>query len=75
MPINYCEPFTVHRRINSSSYWLELQQGGNVHPMFHVRHLKEFLGSRDNMVSIQELVTLEDLFSKPHEIERTHSKN
>ena len=33
---------------------------------FHVSHLKELLGSSDNIITIETLVTLEDLTSKRH---------
>ena len=71
----YCGPFTVLKCIGSSAYRLELPEGVRVHLVFHVSRLKQLLGSQDNVVSIDDLVTLEDLSYKPHEPERIlHSR-
>ena len=60
-------PFAVLKRIGSSPYHLDLPPDIKVYLIFHVSLLKELLGSGDNSVS---LVTLEDLSSKPHRLER-----
>jgi hypothetical protein len=66
----FCGPFTVLKRIGSSAYCLDFPANIKIHPVFHVSRLKELLGSHDNPVSTQTLVTLEDLASKPHMPER-----
>ena len=41
-----------------------------IHPVFHVSRLKELLGSGDNTVITETLVTSKELSSKPHVPER-----
>ena len=62
----FCGPFTVLKRIGSSAYRLALPDGVGIHPVFHVSRLKELLGSGDNTVTTETLVSSEDLSSKPH---------
>jgi hypothetical protein len=66
----YCRPFTVLRCIRSSAYHLNLPPGVDIHPVFHVSHLKELLGFNDNMVTSKDLVIYEDLASKPYSPEK-----
>ena len=47
-------------------YHLELPNNVGIHPVFHVGHLKPFLGSGDNIITVQDLVTLEEFSFKPH---------
>ena len=58
--------FTVLKRIGSSAYRLALPDGVEIHPVFQVSHLKVLLGSSDNTVATETLVTSEELSSKPH---------
>ena len=62
----YCGPFEILKRVGSSAYNLALPHGVGIHPIFHVSHLKEFLGSDDNTFTLHDLVTFEDLSYKPH---------
>ena len=62
--------FTVLKHIGSSAYHFELPADIKVHPVFHASHLKELFGFDNNSVSIKTVVTLEDLSSKPHRLER-----
>mgnify|MGYP006925751746 CR=1 FL=1 len=48
------------------SHHLDLPHGFDGHPIFHVSHLKEFIGSNDNIVIVKSSVTHLDLSSKPH---------
>ena len=66
----FCGPFTVFKRIGSSAYHLTLPDGVEIHPVFHVSCLKELLGSGDNTVTTETLVTSKHLSSKPHVPER-----
>ena len=50
----------------SSACRLTLLEGVEIHPVFHVSRLKELLGSGDNTVTTETLVTSKDLPSKPH---------
>ena len=63
-------PFTVLKHIGSSAYRLDLPDGVEIHLVFHVSRLKELLGSADNTVTTETLVTSEELASKPHVPER-----
>ena len=47
-----------------------LIDGVEIHPVFHVSRLKELLGSGNNTVTTETLVTSEELSSKPHVPER-----
>ena len=62
----YCRPFSILQYIGSFAYHLHLLDGVHNHPIFHVSHLKELLVSNDNMVFVNDLVTLKDLAYKPH---------
>ena len=62
----FCGPFTVLKRMGSSAYRLALPDGVEIHPVFHVRRQKELLGSGDNTVTTETLVTFEELSTKPH---------
>ena len=62
----FCEPFIVRKRIGSTTYCLALPDGVEIHPNFHVSHLKELLGSDDNTVTIETLITSKELSSTPH---------
>ena len=66
----YCGPFEILKRVGSSAYHLALPRNVGIHPVFHVSRLKPFLGSGDNTITIQDLVTLEDFSYKPHVPER-----
>ena len=44
--------------------------GVEIHPVFHVSRLKELLGSGDNTVTTETLVTSEELSTRPHVPER-----
>ena len=66
----FCGPFTNLKRIGSSAYRLALPDGVGIHLVFHVSRLKELLGSGDNTVTTETLVSSEDLSSKPHVPER-----
>ena len=62
----FCGPFTVLKCIGSLTYRLALPDGVEIHPVFHVSRLKELLGSGDNIVTTETLVTSEELSTKPH---------
>ena len=62
----FCGPFTVLKRIGSSSYRLDLPNGVEIHPAFLGSHLKELLGFGDNTIITKTLVTSEELGSKPY---------
>ena len=47
----FCGPFTVLKRIGSSTYRLTLPDGVEIHPVFHVSRLKELLGFGDNTIT------------------------
>ena len=66
----FCAPFTVLKCIGSSAYRLDLPNGVEINPVFHVSRLKELLSSGDNTVTTETLVTCEELASKPHVPER-----
>ena len=66
----FCGPFIVLKHIGSSTYRLALPDGVEIHPVFHVSRLKEFLGSNNNTVTTETLVTSEELSTKPHVPER-----
>ena len=66
----FCGPFTILKRIGSSAYRLNLPNGVEIHPVFHVSRLEELLGFDDNTVTIETLVTSQELDSKPHVPER-----
>ena len=66
----FCGPFTFLKRIGSSTYRLALPDGVEIHPVFHVSRLKQLLGSGDNTVTTETLVTSEELSTKPHAPER-----
>ena len=66
----FCGPFTILKCIGSSAYRLALPDGVGIYLVFHVSRLKELLGSSDNTVTAETLVTSEGLSSKPHLPER-----
>ena len=43
-----------------------LIDGVEIHPVFHVSRLKELLGSGNNTVTTENLLTSKELSSKPH---------
>ena len=57
----FSEPFTILEHIYSSSYFLALLDGVEIYLVFHVSRLKELLGSSDNTVTTETLVTSKDL--------------
>ena len=62
----FCGPFIVIECIGSSTYCLALSDGVEIHPIFHVRCVKELFGSSDNTFTIETLMISEDLASKAH---------
>ena len=66
----FCGPFTILKHIGSSTYHLALPYGAKIHLVFHVSRLKELLGFCNNTVTIETLVTSEEVSSKPHVSER-----
>ena len=61
----FCGPFTILKCISSSAYRLDLPDGIEIHPVFHVSCLRELLDSGDNTIITKNLVTFEELDSKP----------
>ena len=70
LALRFCGPFTILKRIGSSTYRLALPDGVEIHLVFHVSRLKELLGSGNNTVTTKTLVTSEELSSNPHVPER-----
>ena len=62
-------PFIVLKCIGSSTYRLALNDGVEIHPIFHVHCLKQLLSSSDNTITAKILVT-KDLASKKHVLEK-----
>ena len=68
----FCGPFIVLKYIGSSTYRLALPNGIEIHPFFHLSHLKELLGCSANTVKTKTLVTFGDLACKPYVSEKIH---
>ena len=65
----YYESLIIVKCIDSSGYHLDPVDSLDVYLLFHVSHLKEFIGSNDNIVIVKSSVTHVDLSSKPHLLE------
>ena len=62
----FCGHFTILKYFGLSMYQLDLHDGIRIHQVFHVSHLKEVIGSNDNTITTESLVTSKDSPSKPH---------
>ena len=60
LALRFCETSTVLKHIGSLAYRLTPPDGIGIHPVFHVSHLKDLLGSYDNIITIEALIASED---------------
>ena len=66
----YYGPFTILKHIGRVAYKFALPEGSQVHPVFHVSHLRKQLYNEDNVVDEGILVELTKPPNQPHEHEK-----
>ena len=66
----FCGPFKILKRVGSLAYKLELPDTSQVHPVFHVSHLRKHLLQDDNIIDQNVLVDFIEPPNLPHEPEQ-----
>ena len=61
----FCGPFPITARVGNVAYWLQLLEGSNIHPVFHVALLKKLIGAQPTSSTLPSLPNANDNIKEP----------